>query len=629
MTHPDPSRVAHRHASASRVARRHVAGLFEPPPRVLKAVEEWAMGIYAGHILARVEESLSSARRYPPSRPGALVEMNLLARECKKYTSRAWSYKRYTRTTLPIDLSGWKYLAGMSASEIEQKQVEAGFTDFTCTLFFKTHKDRTGLWTPRTMQMELDLLWGMSEAGTVKEFRKAIQWLRDIARHETIHLGQTALMKMKDLGEWRAGYPSFDMHEEGGDSEIIGGKRIPHPRRSVEFYTRLADEVSEFAVKIKSIPLPKRREYLRRWIDTHESFSENKGNLSKWKKMVGEFISEIDKQGIYIPSATAVSETATISKGATIEPDTTIQGSPHILDQAKVLGSATVKDSAQVRDKAVVKGYAVVGGSGYVLDQARVSGHATLSGNYIISGDATVINDAVIEGGSGRGVQIQGRVWGGVVKDNAWVLEGGSVGGGVVKDNARVLGTIYDGVVEGEAIVGPNARVGDGAVISDSAKIVGSASVSGVVRDTSEIKGDARIYRGVTVQGESVISGNTLLKGGIWTDVTITGGVWSEMPQTRKLSEGDVVFFRPRRSQQAEDSPQWVIVEKVLGKGLKQEPEGGGIVRAPYRYTLWAMDSDGFFDPIGDWDDFDLDLDREAPANVVRSMQESWSSYAA
>jgi len=40
--------------SPIRVARRHVAGLFEPPPRVLKAVTEWALGVYAGKSGIRV-----------------------------------------------------------------------------------------------------------------------------------------------------------------------------------------------------------------------------------------------------------------------------------------------------------------------------------------------------------------------------------------------------------------------------------------------------------------------------------------------------------------------------------------------------------------------------------------------
>ena len=239
--------------SPIRVARRHVAGLFEPPPRVLKAVTEWALGVYAGHVLAYVErvidqppddsekrlaqiqrllkpgvlrtkiEKIKTSIRIPigdgfdlgikvntdmgfidphyqivvfrkkerskflnypdeesskyeedwskydedyedfhnslrsiestietaeehlrqglanykPTQlkrirdrfdPKRLVELELLRREAKKYTSKSKSYKTSARTILPIDLSGWKYLDGISTSEVEQKQAEGNFT---------------------------------------------------------------------------------------------------------------------------------------------------------------------------------------------------------------------------------------------------------------------------------------------------------------------------------------------------------------------------------------------------------------------------------------------------------------------------------------------------------------------
>ena len=60
MTKPNPSRVAHRHEAFRRVARRHTAGLFDAPPRVLKAVEDWAQGVYAGHVLALIENLLDT-----------------------------------------------------------------------------------------------------------------------------------------------------------------------------------------------------------------------------------------------------------------------------------------------------------------------------------------------------------------------------------------------------------------------------------------------------------------------------------------------------------------------------------------------------------------------------------------
>jgi carbonic anhydrase/acetyltransferase-like protein (isoleucine patch superfamily) len=725
MTRPDPSRVAHRHASASRVVRRHVAGLFEPPPRVVKAIEDWTLSVYAGHVLAYIQNKIDTkpddtekrlaqtqkhlrdghldkmmdrmrtgdllripagrntdvvikkpdledvdfgysyqgdlqvltvkrgqrakfpripdegASKYDPDvvgfsksednwysdrgdyirsleepaeaankveailrkgletyskevrqnvrekmSPERLVELELMRREAEKFTSKAKAYRAKARTTLPIDLSGWKYLDGMPASEVEQKQAEANFTAFTCVLYFIGHKERGGIWIPSKQELQVDV--SNTRPTTLKAFRNEIQWIRHVARHEGIHLGQTALQIVKDLDPWRAGgYPAFDMQEEKGKGEYVGGKRLPHPRRSVEFYARLPDEVERFAVAIKSIPLPKRRGYMRNWFDTRPFFRENKKhNLSKWKKMVGEFVSEVEKQGIYIPASTSVSETATISESATIGPDTHIEGSPYISGQAEVLGAATVKDNARVRDKAVVKGHAIVGGQGMVLGQATISGSAVVSGAYIISGDAVVKGRASIEGGSGRGVTIEGLV-----------------SGGVVKDNARVLGTVFGGVVEGRAIVDSGAAVKGDATVGGSAFIGGRAVVSS----------DA------VVMGNTRIEGSAQVSGGRWDGEHVTSGWWSEPPRYPELGEGAVAYLKPRGRSQYDR--QWVVVGEVLGKGMEQE--SGGVIREPNRYGLWGINADRMVF-LGDWDDFDLDLTKSPSGTEADAIKEAW-----
>jgi carbonic anhydrase/acetyltransferase-like protein (isoleucine patch superfamily) len=644
-----------------------VAGLFEAPPRVLKAVEDWAMSVYAGHVLALVEKQIDTkpddtekrlaqtqkylqglltekmdkmdpgdllripagrntdvvlkmpldtewhgyqdhfqvvtvkkgqrpkfprspddgASKYDPEvvgyykaednwendrddflvsleepamagnkveailrrgletyskevrqnvrqnmNPTRLVELELMRREAKKFTSKSKSYKSKARTTLPIDLSGWKYLDGMSASEVEQKQVEGKFTTFTCTLNFKPHKRRGGQWDSRNLEMQLDLRSGMDRPKTLKDFRKGLQRIRDISRHETIHLGQTALIRVKDLAGWSAGYPSRDLQEEDG-SEYIRGKRLPHPRRSVEFYTRLADEVSKFAVEIKSIPLPKRRGFLRRWFDTREFFKANKRhNPDKWQKMVGEFISEIDKQGIYIPSATNVSETADVADTATIGPDAIIQGSPKIEGQAKALGSATIKDSARLSMNAVVKDDAVVGGSAEVTDSAVISGNAQVTGG-LIGSNATVSDNAVISGDP----KVYGTVYHkGEVSGRAEVGAGATVSGGEVTDRAVLGGraTLYAGLIQGNAQVLDRASVSRNGVVSDNAVVKDSARIEG-----ASVGGDAVISGRAVVSGDAVVIGNTRIEGnarvsgGVWDGQHVTSGYWKEPPQIR------------------------------------------------------------------------------------------------
>ncbi len=765
MTRPDPSRVAHRHEAVRRVARRHMAGLFKAPPRVLKAVEDWVQGVYAGHVLALIEnlldtppddteKRLAQTQKYlqdghldkkmdrmhpgdllriPAGRntdvvikkpdlddtdfgffyqgdlqiltvkrgqrakfpripdegsskydgevvghykaernwdndlgdytrsleepakaenkveailqkgletyskeirrnvrqnmnPTRLVELGLMRQEAKKYTSKSKSYKNKARTTIPIDLSGWKYLDGMPASEVEQKQAEKKFTTFTCVLNFIGHKERGGIWIPHKKELQVDV--SDTTPTTLKAFREEIQWIRQVARHEGIHLGQTALQIVKDLGPWRAGYPAFDMHEEKGKSEYVGGKRIPHPRLTVEFYARLPDEVEDFAVEIKSIPLPKRRGFLRNWFDTRPFFRENKKhNLSKWQKMVGEFISEIEKQGIYIPSATNVSETATISGSATIGPDTSIQGSPRIAGQAKVLGSATVKDSAQVQGNAVVQDEAVVGGSAEVTDSAVISGKARVTGG-LIGSNAKVYGDAVISGDP----KIHGTVhYKGEVSGRAEVGAGATVKGGEITDRAVLGGraTLYTGLIRGNAQVLDRAVVVRNGVVSDNAVVMDSAEIEG-----ASVGGDAVIGGRAVVSGDAVVMGNTRIEGnahvsgGVWDGQHVTSGFWAEPPQTRELREGAVVYYNPRKSFSSDDGPQWVIVGEVLGRGMRQEHKG--VVRVPTRYALWKLHPSGKdLDFIGDWDDFDLDLDRKPSGTDPTALKQAWGLYAA
>lgn len=775
MTKPNPSRVAHRHEAVRRVARRHMAGLFDAPPRVLKAVEDWALGVYAGHVLALIEKQidtppddtekrLAQTQKYlqgeltekmnnmspgdllripagrntdvvlklpdlsgtefeysyedhfqfvvvkkgqrakfprAPNRdsskyseyavgwdkaednwendsldftysmaepykagndvevilqkgletyskevrrnvrqnmdPTRLVELGLMRQEAKKYTSKSKSYKNKARTTLPLDLSGWKYLVGMPASEVEKKQVEKKFTSFTCILNFKPHKRRGGQWSPSDMTMELDLWSGMNRPRTLKDFRKGLQRIRDIARHETIHVGQDALRIVKGL-RGDGGMPSESIQDGFGRR-----KRLPHPRRDVEFYTRLADEVSRFTVEIKSIPLPKRRGFLRKWFDTRKFFKVNKKhNPGKWKKMVGEFISEIGKAGVYIPSATNVSETADVAETATIGPDTTIQGSPKVEGQAKVLGAATVKDSARLTQNAVVKDNAVVSGSAIIAQSANISGNAQVTGG-IVGGSAKVSGDAKVSGGfignkakvSGEAIisgdpRVHGTVYGkGKVTGTAVVEDGATVSGGEITDRAFLGGkaTLYTGLIRDEAKVLDKAEIRLDSIVRDFAEVKDYAYVEGAtVGGNATISGNAQVYGGAVVAGRSRIEGNARVTGGRWNGEHVTSGFWAEPPKYPVFREGDVVYLKPRGSSQYRE--QWVIVGEVLGRGLEQEHNG--VIRVPNRYALWKLDADRKdVTFIGDWDDFDFDISEKPSGTMTNALKRAWNRYAA
>ena len=532
--------------SPSRVARMHTAGLFEAPPRVLKAVTDWAISVYAGHILAQVEKRLdappddtakrmaqtekyldpevlfSTIERMPEgnktlripagldldvvikrpriSDPGSsvegediqvilvrkgqrakfpkepdhwgegfldeiwdyrqtltsiqgavsevrlylergmggygnqrtrqnirerfsdetLVELSLLRREAMRYTSKAKSYKTKARTVLPVDLTGWEYVQGIPAAQIEQKLAEHNMTTFTCFMVFKQSKRRAGQWDGRKMEMELELHGAQGSANTVALFKKGIRRIRNVARHECLHLGQEALRYVKGL-RTDAGLPSSDLIEPGDV-----GHRLPHARRKVEFYTRLADEISKFVVEASRTTLPLRRSYMRRWLNESPFFAENKKhNRRKWQKAVGEFVAEVENQ-IYIPPAEKISETARISSTATIGRDAVIKGSPRIEDRAEVSGNATVKDFAVIRDNARIVDQAVVGGFVQVSDKVAIGGNAVVVGDAVISGKAVIYENARIEGKGGVPV----------IGDSARVR-----GNAYITGNTRILGS--------------------------------------------------------------------------------------------------------------------------------------------------------------------------------------------
>jgi len=439
IKHQDPERVrAANQCSPHRVALRY-AGLFEPPPMVLKAVTDWAQSMWAGHALALMDKTLdgpkddSGARirkmealsdrralkdalekawdkqrmiripvnprydvavkapsdeddfgyarafyelvrkkqrvqfprmpgeyardsewddwygdRYPLDhiagiisteiaeglqeyakrqesysevrrrhlKPEHLVELSLVRREARKYTSRAKSYKTKAATVIPVDLTGWKYLNEVPASEgdlnvadwqalMKTRLEAANFTSFKCILWFKAHKRRGGQWSPGRMKMELDL-WSTS-VYDLKSFRRGMQRIASIAKHECIHLGQDALRIAKGLNE-DAGLPSRDLREPGVNPsgtriDSWSSKRIPHPKRDVEFYTRLSDEVLRFKEEVRSVAKPLRRKFFKDWLDRRQFFTANKRNQGKWQKLVGEFWAALGREGIEIPKA--------------------------------------------------------------------------------------------------------------------------------------------------------------------------------------------------------------------------------------------------------------------------------------------------------------------------------------
>ena len=291
--------------------------------------DDWYGSRYSlDHIMRTIAQEIPKGlakytdREAPGSRrrhldPEHIVELSLIRREARKYTSRAKSYKTKAATVIPVDLTGWKYLNEVPASTlaafpdvdwpalVKSRLEDANFTSFKCILWFKAHVRRGGQWSPGKMQMELDL-WSTS-VYDLKSFQRGMRRIASVAKHECIHLGQDALRIAKGLNE-DAGLPSRDLREPGVNPsgtriDSWSGKRIPHPKRDVEFYTRLSDEVLRFKEEVRSVAKPLRRKFFKDWLDRREFFTANKRNQGKWQKLVGEFWAALEREGIEIPKA--------------------------------------------------------------------------------------------------------------------------------------------------------------------------------------------------------------------------------------------------------------------------------------------------------------------------------------
>lgn len=235
-----------------------------------------------------------------------LVELELLRKECLRYTSRAKRYKTKAALILPVDLTGWKYIQGIPEAEIKEKLTQSGLASFKLVLYFITHVKRGGQWhigkIPPQMELDVKFKWVL----TVEKFRAGLASLYRVGRHEAQHLGQDALRIVKGLRE-DGGLPSENIREPGTwpsgtpkRQRGRGRKRIEHPRRDVEFYTRIADEVSYFLDTLTKKNPADRPQMIERWIKSREFFRRIKSNPGKWQKAVSEFYKGLRAEGVRV-----------------------------------------------------------------------------------------------------------------------------------------------------------------------------------------------------------------------------------------------------------------------------------------------------------------------------------------
>ena len=292
--------------------------------------------------LSKVDERLRGQVAHPRIIEGMpdLVEISLLVRELRSYTSKAKVYATSTKHVFPIDLSGWKYVRPGDPTP-----TEVGFDSLTAILDFKGTQYKGGHWSVKSRELMVEIGKGSTsryirtpeQARTVEEFRYGAAEIQRILRHELQHVGQAVLAALHGLSE-DAGIPgralrSPDYDARGrrldslpppseqppADTKIV---RHVHSLIDTEFYTRLADEIHRFVKFSRRIPMELRREAVRVWVGaaaertirdpsnpddllsaTQEFFGMLKRHEpQKWRKAVAEFYKGIAEAGIRIPS---------------------------------------------------------------------------------------------------------------------------------------------------------------------------------------------------------------------------------------------------------------------------------------------------------------------------------------
>lgn len=220
--------------------------------------------------MVMLEHKLRTLEKGTPDDEG-LVETTLLTKEASKYATKAKHYATKTATTIPVDLTGWKYMARLvdeanqrveRANEQLTLQIEAverygdekevytgplkslgfDFPDFmplneakkrfldpvTETSFevmlpgirfdkikvildFKGHSKRGGQWSTRDRELQIDVL--APNPRSVAEFKEGMEEIIRVARHECQHIGQD-LIKELTPSEVAGGLPAPSIRDK-------------------------------------------------------------------------------------------------------------------------------------------------------------------------------------------------------------------------------------------------------------------------------------------------------------------------------------------------------------------------------------------------------------------------------
>ena len=317
--------------SPSYVARRWIkkAGILEAPPALRAKIQDWALKVYAGNVLALVEPAIDSLRE-EPGYGAAEAELEQVQKEALRYTDRAKAYKSKAQQKFPLDLTGWRY--GPDPGDLKGQKV-------LVVLEFWGRVNFVGLWEPDTFTLHLSApVHEMKEAvrgllfrpehlkpgALASTFRSQVLDLQSTVRHELQHLSQTVLTITRGLGSdadqlWGgkgdlAGLPSRSVRSPG---VLPNEEGVSHALRDIEFQTRLGDEVDRFLRWAEGLPVSLRRRALRVWVGLRSDLDADETRLvgrverefwvalrdhqrGKWQKGVSEFVKAVEQSGLVL-----------------------------------------------------------------------------------------------------------------------------------------------------------------------------------------------------------------------------------------------------------------------------------------------------------------------------------------
>lgn len=268
---------------------------------------------------AEVRENASMGREVSTTSP---EEIKALIQALRRYTTAPSLTKTSLSTSIPYNLSGWKYTANIPQAEAVRKLKDHwGKPGLDLTMLFKRLQGRAGGWRPESGR--LDVVIPYREVVTVKDLGAAIETLTQSLEHEMIHFGQTAMQIVTDASEVR-GLPSRKVRDPQYDPDGVIpstrgtplGERLrqQHSLQDVEFYTNLNNEVRKFTELVWTgvIPQDRIREAIAIWTNEKNGSFDGKFRAAdsfrhlksyqkdKWRIAVREFVKALRQRGVQV-----------------------------------------------------------------------------------------------------------------------------------------------------------------------------------------------------------------------------------------------------------------------------------------------------------------------------------------